>query len=279
MDDFFYYGFPLKKKFKLLINSSSFEKLRGSSDHFLKSNKEILEDYSKKWVENPFYQWSRQWEYPYALDQISNYLNANGEKNISILDAGSGATFFPFFINERYPISQIICIDNDPLITDIFNNLNQNLAKKVAFQNSDLNKLPLENGSIDLIYCISVLEHTENYSEIISEFLRVLKPNGKLIITIDISIDRQSEILPEEADNLFKSLTEYFIPVNQFNNIRLSEICMDKLIYRTTDAFKIDPELLPWKNKIQSLNFFQRFFNTSRGIQIMTFNCQSFTRK
>lgn len=48
---------------------------------------------------------------------------------------------------------------------------------------SDITKIPVDNNSYDTIMCIEVLEHLPEPINAIKEFSRIIKPNGKLIIT------------------------------------------------------------------------------------------------
>lgn len=48
----------------------------------------------------------------------------------------------------------------------------------------DSEKLPIKNSSIDLVVCSEVLEHLFFPEKIIGEIQRVLKPGGKLILTV-----------------------------------------------------------------------------------------------
>ena len=59
--------------------------------------------------------------------------------------------------------------------------------------NGMLQKLDMPNESLDVICCISVLEHTDNYGEIVREFARVLKRGGLLVLTFDLSLDGKFE--------------------------------------------------------------------------------------
>lgn len=45
------------------------------------------------------------------------------------------------------------------------------------------NGLPFPNESFDLIWCSEVIEHLYKPKEVISEFRRVLKPNGRMVLT------------------------------------------------------------------------------------------------
>jgi SAM-dependent methyltransferase len=48
----------------------------------------------------------------------------------------------------------------------------------------DLQRIPLQNDSIDYILCMVVLEHTRNPREVLMEFARVLKPEGILVMVV-----------------------------------------------------------------------------------------------
>ena len=51
-------------------------------------------------------------------------------------------------------------------------------------QQTDATRLPFADNSFDKIICSEVLEHIENYSDVLREILRVLKPNGTLAISV-----------------------------------------------------------------------------------------------
>jgi SAM-dependent methyltransferase len=53
----------------------------------------------------------------------------------------------------------------------------------------DGERLPFEDGSFDSVVCFEVLEHVFNIDEILAEINRVLKPNGKLLLTIPFAWD------------------------------------------------------------------------------------------
>lgn len=53
-----------------------------------------------------------------------------------------------------------------------------------AIQQTDATKLPFADHSFDKIICSEVLEHIENYTGVLHEIKRVLKPNGILAISV-----------------------------------------------------------------------------------------------
>lgn len=54
---------------------------------------------------------------------------------------------------------------------------------KAGHQSIDACDLPFQGQSVDSILCFSALEHVKNTREALNEFNRVLKPNGRIIIT------------------------------------------------------------------------------------------------
>jgi hypothetical protein len=53
----------------------------------------------------------------------------------------------------------------------------------------------------------------ESPEEIISEFFRVLKDDGKLILTFDLDLRGDKQIGPAEYTKLMQSISKYFTPV------------------------------------------------------------------
>ncbi|MDP3004055.1 MAG: methyltransferase domain-containing protein [Candidatus Azambacteria bacterium] len=99
-----------------------------------------------------------------------------------ILDAGSGEIrrYKSFFKFEKY-----LTLDIKP----------ENGADIVG----SVENIPLENGSVDSIISMQVLEHVKNPAKAVSEFYRVLKPGGHCLITVP-----QLSELHEEPRDYFR---------------------------------------------------------------------------
>lgn len=91
-------------------------------------------------------------------------------QNKKILDAGCGSG----------EISNYYSKQNNVLGIDIKNKLDYGIPFLVA----DLNKeLFLKKEFYDIIFCIEVLDALENYRNALRELKRVLKKNGKLVVS------------------------------------------------------------------------------------------------
>ena len=98
---------------------------------------------------------------------------------VNILDAGSGITFFPYYITSAFenPI-KLTCLDTDGSLTYIYRAINSTIDNPVEFVRGNIQQLPFEDNRFNIIYCISVLEHILDFKPVLSEFYRVLIPGG-----------------------------------------------------------------------------------------------------
>lgn len=159
-----------------------------------------------------------------------------------ILDAGSGATFLPFYLTHRFEGTTVACCDTDDTLPDMFESLNRNLGGDIEFSTADIRALPYADRSFDLVYCVSVLEHTDSYEDILNEFSRVSN-GGRLTITFDVSLDGTRDICLDDLDRMLKALAVAFeMGPDLRRNVR-SQLSHPDIV--TTRA--VNRDLLPWK--------------------------------
>ncbi len=126
---------------------------------------------------------SKRWEYPWALER------ARLGPNASVLDAGCGASIFPVYLAKQgYRVS---ALDLAPPA-----GLDRAHDVSVGYVSGNLVSLPFANGSFDAIFCISVIEHLgfEAMATALAEMHRVLKPQGRLLLTTDFYEDASARI-------------------------------------------------------------------------------------
>lgn len=186
---------------------------------------------------DPFHQWSRRWEYPWVASRIPR-LGAE-----RALDAGSGLTFFPFYLSEQNPAAEIHCVDNDAKLAGAYAKVN---SPRVRFTAGSLQKLPYEDSFFDSVFCISVLEHTGDFEQIAQEFKRVLKPGGRASITFDICLNGVADIAPERAEDLVRTFEKYFRSEDP-NPVAISDLKRPSGFVRTKWIRKNLPSALPWR--------------------------------
>jgi ubiquinone/menaquinone biosynthesis C-methylase UbiE len=140
----------------------------------------------------------RKLEYTYALDALLGHLRP-GDR---FLDAGSGVTPFAHALSAR-GIQADACDYDGRLIGELKHFAPEHIyGSAVTYTQQDLTAITYPDEMFDAISCISVLEHIPAPSDqrAIDELLRVLKPGGLLILTVDFT--------PTSADTISR-LTYY----------------------------------------------------------------------
>jgi len=108
------------------------------------------------------------------------YLPATAE---TILDAGGGSGRYGVKFALDYPAAKIVVAD----ISSESLRLVRRIARAFGVCNidltqADLRHLPFPDGYFDVVFCDAVLQHLPDEDQVLSEFKRVLKSGGTLII-------------------------------------------------------------------------------------------------
>jgi SAM-dependent methyltransferase len=245
-DHFLTPGVPTIEAYQRLRDSEVTQRMEDFSDGFLVHHHDHLSEYSKRWVQDPYHQWSRLWEYPFVFSNIRSYLAGKAVPQANILDAGSGITFFPYFIQANYPNAEVNCCDFDESLQKIYTLINETTDKPVHFSLASLDRTPYPPACFDVVYCISVLEHTRNFDQILAELFRILVPGGRLLVTFDISLDGKGDINIGEVGRLLHSMERYF-SLGEIGKAEISEVISRSDILTTEYVLGTNPDLLPWK--------------------------------
>lgn len=136
--------------------------------------------------------WSRELEYPWAV------INGEVRKEYKILDCGCGGSpLLPYLIEttkcKGYGIDNgavVVCDSKPSLLPNLkrfYINPSEVMDEDIIIKKQNINDIKYPNNYFDRVFCISVIEHLkQNVAEKgIREMVRVLKPGGKLLITMD----------------------------------------------------------------------------------------------
>jgi SAM-dependent methyltransferase len=163
------------------------------------------------WERDPLHGWSRCWEYPYHYHHLSAWLSERSGPTPTVVDLGSGVTFFPFAVARLG--CDVVCVDPDPVANTEVGRAAAAMAAApgtVRFAAGECAAIPLPDSSVDALYCVSVLEHVENPERAVPEVARVLKPGGLFVLTIDIDLIGTTAIGPEKYGQLMELLRASF---------------------------------------------------------------------
>lgn len=128
--------------------------------------------------------WSRQVEWPWAI------LESDPQLHHSCLDVGGGWGVFKYALANRVrsveniePSAEFIAKAQSSI--DVINT-----KKNIHQYLGTIECTPYHRDSFDRIYCISVLEHIKyNRLQCIREMQRLLKPDGVLMLSMDVVIN------------------------------------------------------------------------------------------
>ncbi|MDY0087612.1 MAG: class I SAM-dependent methyltransferase [Coriobacteriia bacterium] len=106
------------------------------------------------------------------------------EPNMRVLDAGCGTGNLELFVSEKpHPPAEFHGIDFSPEMLARARHKCRNL-EFATFTQHDLSKpLPYPDASFDRIVSVNVLYALEQRDETMRELLRVLKPEGRIVLT------------------------------------------------------------------------------------------------
>ena len=151
----------------------------------------------------------------YSDEEIGNVFEANlglgcgnpagmakMKKGDIVLDLGSGAGFDAFLAAKRVGENgKVIGVDITPEMVDKAKKLaEKNGYKNVEFILGDIEKLPLDDKSVDVIISNCVINLAPNKKKVFSEARRVMKDNGRMFVSdIVLLEDLNKEMKKDEG--------------------------------------------------------------------------------
>ncbi len=93
------------------------------------------------------------------------------------LDAACGTGRHTEFLAARG--HRVIGVDSSP---DMLQRARHRVPR-AEFRQGDLHRLPVPDGHVDIVVCALALSHVANLEPVFSEFVRVLRPGGHLVVT------------------------------------------------------------------------------------------------
>lgn len=111
--------------------------------------------------------------------QLFAHLPQHLNNNAVVVDLGSGTGFFTAQLAQKFLTSTTVGLD---LAEGMLHYAAQHSSPSAAWLCGDAEKLPLANGSVDVIFSSLAIQWCDDLVALMSELVRVLKPGGKLLL-------------------------------------------------------------------------------------------------
>ena len=126
-----------------------------------------------------------------------------------VLDIGCGDGLHTLLLGQK--VGHITGIDVNSEFVATARSYADRMGSRVEadFRDQPLEQIQFPDNHFDIIFSICVIEHIDNYEEVLQECLRILKPGGRIIFTVD-TLESIADTALIEAHRQAHHVVQYF---------------------------------------------------------------------
>ena len=158
-----------------------------------------------------------------------------------VLDLGSGAGFDTFLASSKVgKTGKVIGVDmTDEMLAKARENAQKSGYTNVEFRKGDIENLPIENDSINVIISNCVINLAPDKEKVFKEAYRVLKPGGRLMASDVVLIKPLPDELKNDEELLIGCVSGAILKQNYLELLKETGFT-DITIHKETPAFLPD---------------------------------------
>lgn len=122
-----------------------------------------------------------------AIDQLRSLLPAEPPSSSHLLDLGCGEGHSIPLIADAFRPAEITAVDIDyralTAAQDVVSASMQHLPQRTTLVRASAIRLPLQDRSVDIVFCHQLIHHLYRQQEALAEILRVMRPGGLLLFS------------------------------------------------------------------------------------------------
>ena len=132
----------------------------------------------------------------------------NQRQGARMLSLGSGPGGVEFVFARETRAAEILCLDFNPAALELGRQAAVAENLNVTFAQADLNRVELEPGQFDVVFCHASLHHVFELERLLAQIQRTLRPSG-VLVAVDIVTRNGYRMWPETkrlAGAIFQAL-------------------------------------------------------------------------
>ena len=219
-------------------------------------------------ISQPINSFTRFPEYYYMETAITEYVEQCGQREpVRILDVGSPKCF-GLYLAEKLDV-EVEMTDVSRLNLDEYFTMSKSLMSKakgrVHFETQDARALDYEDGTFDIVYSMSVIEHIEGErgdSRSIQEMVRVLKPGGLLVLSVPFGkkyVEQQRRGFAHAVEKTEDESLYFFQRV-------YDRTALENRILSALDGLRVRSQWTIWREEDFAVRAFKHFGEGVQGL-------------
>ena len=165
---------------------------------------------------------------------------ASLEKGETVLDLGSGAGLDCFLASDLVGAGgRVIGVDMTPeMVQKATDNAKRSGYKNVEFRLGEIEKLPVEDNSINVIISNCVINLSPEKENVFKEALRVLKPGGRILVSDIVLLKELPKAVKESAQGYVGCVSGAILKEDYLRLIRNAGFIDVKVLEETSSGIE-----------------------------------------